>query len=121
MAEKILITSDSTTDLSPELLERYHIPVLPLIVSLNDVDHKDGIDITPEEIYHNYETNPVDLEFGTPTVSVLVHNTDFNWWDDTPAMPEPYQTFTDDMGYGPEGYRRPVNYGLDSKEGGNWR
>ena len=56
MAEKILITSDSTTDLSPDLLERYHIPVLPLIVNLNDVDHKDGIDITPEEIYQNYET-----------------------------------------------------------------
>ena len=57
MTEKILITSDSTTDLSPELLERYHIPVMPLIVNLNDVDHKDGIDITPEEIYRNYECN----------------------------------------------------------------
>lgn len=57
MAEKILITSDSTTDLSPELLKRYRIPVMPLIVNLNDVDHKDGIDITPEEIYRNYELN----------------------------------------------------------------
>lgn len=57
MSEKVLITSDSTTDLGPELLERYHIPVLPLIVSLNDVDHTDGVDITPEEIYRNYELN----------------------------------------------------------------
>ena len=57
MAERVLITSDSTTDLSPDLLERYHIPVLPLIVNLNDVDHKDGIDITPEDIYRNYEQN----------------------------------------------------------------
>ena len=84
MAEKILITSDSTTDLSPELLERYHIPVLPLIVNLNDVDHKDGIDITPEEIYHNYETkhslpktaapNPADCtEFFRPFVEQGYH------------------------------------------------
>lgn len=57
MAEKVLITSDSTTDLSAELLEQYHIPILPLIVNLNDVDHKDGIDITPEDIYQNYTLN----------------------------------------------------------------
>ena len=57
MAEKILITSDSTTDLGPELLERYGVKVLPLIVSLNDVDHTDGVDVTPEEIYRNYERN----------------------------------------------------------------
>ncbi len=57
MAEKILITSDSTTDLSPELREQYGIQILPLIVSLNDVDHIDGVDITPDEIYRNYENN----------------------------------------------------------------
>ena len=57
MNEKILITSDSTTDLSPELREQYNIKILPLIVSLNDVDHIDGVDITPEDIYQNYEAN----------------------------------------------------------------
>ena len=56
MAEKIVITSDSTTDLSPELREKYGVRILPLIVSLNDVDHVDGVDITPEDIYRNYET-----------------------------------------------------------------
>ena len=45
MAEKILITSDSTTDLSPELREKYNIVVMPLVVSLNDQDHLDGVDI----------------------------------------------------------------------------
>ncbi|MBQ1411251.1 MAG: DegV family protein [Oscillospiraceae bacterium] len=57
MTEKILITSDSTTDLSPELLAQYQIPILPLTVTLNDIDHKDGLDITPEDIYRNYEEN----------------------------------------------------------------
>ena len=57
MAERILITSDSTTDLSPELREKYNIKIMPLIVNLNDVDHVDGKDITPEMIYENYERN----------------------------------------------------------------
>lgn len=57
MAKKVLITSDSTTDLSPELREEYGIVIMPLVVNLNDVDHIDGVDITPEDIYRNYETN----------------------------------------------------------------
>ena len=57
MSEKILITSDSTTDLSPELRRRYNIKILPLIVNLNNVDHVDGVDIRPDDIYRNYELN----------------------------------------------------------------
>ena len=54
MPEKILITSDSTTDLGPELIKRYRIPIMPLGVSLNEHDYTDGVDITPEMIYDNY-------------------------------------------------------------------
>ena len=57
MPEKVIITSDSTTDLSPELREQYNIVVMPLVVSLNDQDHLDGVDITPEDIYRNYAAN----------------------------------------------------------------
>ena len=57
MPEKVIITSDSTTDLSPELREKYNIVVMPLVVSLNDQDHLDGVDITPEDIYRNYAAN----------------------------------------------------------------
>ena len=57
MAEKIIITSDSTTDLSPELRERYGVQILPLGVSLNEKDYTDGVDITPEMIYENYRVN----------------------------------------------------------------
>ena len=47
----IRIATDSTADLSPELLERYDVPVLPLEVILDDKSYKDGVDISPEEIY----------------------------------------------------------------------
>ncbi len=55
MSEKILIASDSTTDLSPELIERYGIVILPLGVTLGDKQYTDGVDIDPDFIYKNYE------------------------------------------------------------------
>ncbi len=55
MNEKILIASDSTTDLSPELIERYGIKILPLGVTLGDKQYTDGVDIDPDFIYRNYE------------------------------------------------------------------
>lgn len=47
----IKITSDSTCDLSPELLERYQISVLPLCVNLGENSYLDGEGITPTEIF----------------------------------------------------------------------
>lgn len=53
MAEKIIITSDSTTDLSQELLERYNIKTLPMAITLGDKTFRDGVDITPDDIYEH--------------------------------------------------------------------
>ncbi len=47
----INILADSTCDLSKELVEKYNITILPLHVLLEDEEHEDGIDITPEELY----------------------------------------------------------------------
>jgi len=47
----IRIISDSTCDLSPELVERYHITVVPLHVLLGEAEYLDGKNITPDEIY----------------------------------------------------------------------
>lgn len=69
MAEKIIITSDSTTDLSPELREEYNIPILPLGVSLNDTDYTDGVDITPEMIYENYRVNKTLPKTAAPNLA----------------------------------------------------
>lgn len=91
------------------------------IMIATDLVSEAGEDYSKQEVYHNYETNPVDVEFGTPTIEKLVHNTDFNWWDNYPPMPEPYETFSDEISYGPEGYRPPQYPGLGSKEGRNYR
>jgi len=55
MSEKILIASDSTTDLSPELIEKYGIKILPMGVTVNNNNYIDGVDINPEMIYENYK------------------------------------------------------------------
>lgn len=47
----IKITSDSTCDLSKELLERYDISLAPLYIIKNGKVYKDGVDITPGEIF----------------------------------------------------------------------
>ena len=48
---KVSILTDSTSDLSKELLEKYDITVFPLHIHLGEKEYADGIDITPKEIY----------------------------------------------------------------------
>lgn len=51
----IIITSDSTTDLSVELRERYNISILPMGITLGEKLYMDnGVDITPEMIYEHH-------------------------------------------------------------------
>ena len=47
----VKIISDSTCDLSPELVARYDIDVLPLHIVLGEEDFEDGRGISPDEIY----------------------------------------------------------------------
>lgn len=48
---RIQITSDSTCDLSRAQIERYHIAILPLGVTMDDKAYLDGVDIAPQDIY----------------------------------------------------------------------
>ena len=49
----IKILSDSTCDLCPELLEKYNISLVPLSVIKDGKDYKDGITITPADIFEH--------------------------------------------------------------------
>jgi len=53
--KKIKITADSTIDLTPELIKKYDIAVLPLVVNLDDKTFYDGVDITPDDIYKYFD------------------------------------------------------------------
>lgn len=47
----VKIISDSTCDLSPELLKRYDIDILPLHILLGEKEYEDGKNITIDEIF----------------------------------------------------------------------
>ena len=48
---KVKISADSTCDLSQELLEKYQVTIAPLSVIIDGDSHKDGVDVTPENIF----------------------------------------------------------------------
>lgn len=47
----VKIISDSTCDLSKDLLEKYEIDIAPLHIVLGENEYEDGVNITPDEIY----------------------------------------------------------------------
>ena len=79
----IRIVSDSTSDLSKELIEKYHISILPLYIHLGDQEYADGIGITPDEIYSwsdehkaTPKTSAASLEEAINLLSSLTENGD---------------------------------------------
>lgn len=55
----IQLMTDSSCDLSRELLKQEHVQVIPIYISVGGVDYKDGVDITPEEIYQGMRKGTV--------------------------------------------------------------
>ena len=51
MAEKIKISTDSTSDISLDLCQELNISILPIMLITGDGEYRDAIDITPEEFY----------------------------------------------------------------------
>jgi len=47
----VRVSADSTCDLSPELLQAYGIETLPLYVVMDGNAYKDGLELTPDELY----------------------------------------------------------------------
>ena len=47
----IKIVSDSTCDLSKELVKKYDIQIVPLHILLGEKEYLDGVEIFPDEIY----------------------------------------------------------------------
>jgi len=53
----VKIISDSTCDLSQELVERYNVEIVPLHILLGEDEFEDGKSITPDEIYEWSDKN----------------------------------------------------------------
>lgn len=68
----IRIVSDSTCDLSPELVERFNISILPLHVYLGDKEYKDGVDITLPEIFSWSDEHKTTPKTSAPSIEDAV-------------------------------------------------
>ena len=68
----VKIISDSTCDLTRELLERYQVTVLPLHVLLGDTEYLDGSNITPDTIYAWSDQNKTTPKTSAPSVAEAV-------------------------------------------------
>ena len=79
----IKIVSDSTCDLSKELLEKYDIQIAPLHIVLGNKEYLDGVEITPDEIYawadendDTPKTSAVSFEETTNIIKQIVDTDD---------------------------------------------
>lgn len=61
--EKIALITDSASDITKDIVEKYNIKVLPFKIIYRDKEFSDGIDITSKEVYATLESN-------TPTTSL---------------------------------------------------
>ena len=57
MTKPVVITADSTVDLSAELIERFQIRIIPLTIVLGEETFLDGQGFTPLEMYARYRTD----------------------------------------------------------------
>lgn len=65
----VRILSDSTCDLSKELIERYNITIIPLYVRLGEEEYLDGVNITPEELYSWSDQHGETPKTAAPSIS----------------------------------------------------
>ncbi len=68
----VRILSDSTCDLSQELKERYDIEILPLHVLMGEGDYRDGVEVTPEQIFRWSDENKSTPKTAAPSIEDAV-------------------------------------------------
>lgn len=56
---KVLILTDSTCDLTPEIIKEYDIKVIPLHITFGEKSYDDGKDITLPELYQKVEEEKI--------------------------------------------------------------
>ena len=89
------------------------------LVAAVDLVSEAGTDYGDQDPYPDYSKDLAD--FGEPTVKELIHDGTFNWWDDYPGLPQPYETWSDDISYGPEGWKPPKGKHYGAGEGRNYK
>lgn len=72
MSKPVIITADSTVDLSEELISRYQIKIIPLTITLGDDVFKDGQGFTPLDMYARYRKDGTLPKTSAPGMQELL-------------------------------------------------
>ena len=68
MSKPVMITADSTADLSADLRERFDIRVIPLTITLGDESFPDGEHFTPADMYARYREDGTLPKTAAPSI-----------------------------------------------------
>ncbi len=71
---KIAIITDSTSDLSPEMIKEFGIEIIPLHVVYKDREYLDGVNISPDEVYKNMDIEVPTTSLPSPAEISTVFN-----------------------------------------------
>lgn len=75
---KIKIATDSTSDIPQKFRDQLNISVLPLTIHHDDQEYRDGVDITPADMYKildSAKTLPASSQVSLPLYTELFENT----------------------------------------------
>lgn len=75
------------------------------LLEISDEAWEPGIDFHENMPVFEQENDILKVEFGNPDIPVQTHDRQFCWADQYPFMPKPYETFSDDISWGPEGFK----------------
>ena len=68
----VRIFADSTCDLSPELIARYNISIIPLYVVLGEDEYLDGVNITADEIFKWSDEHNTTPKTAAPSIQTAI-------------------------------------------------
>jgi DegV family protein with EDD domain len=65
--KKIGLVADSVCDLPKEIIAKFDIHIVPIYIKFGDVVYRDGIDITPNDVYHKLKDNGLVASTSSPS------------------------------------------------------
>ena len=68
----VKIFADSTCDLSPELIKKYDVTIIPLHIILDDEEFEDGININPDQIFAWSDLHSKTPKTSAPSIETAI-------------------------------------------------
>lgn len=72
MSKPVIITADSTCDLSQDLLAHFAVKTIPLTILLGEESFYDGFDFTPDDMYRRYRADGTLPKTSAPSVQQFI-------------------------------------------------